>query len=146
MKRTLSGALFSAAFCAISASVYFTINAAVVTHAEASLGIVTGFVMIAEFAIPIAGTFGLVLGLFGAWLLPHLPFVTGRSSLVAAAAVVGGILGCIAPTIPRILPPANPGNSEILGLSFVPCVAIGILCAVTWALLFSIEILSQNFH
>ena len=90
--------------------------------------------MIAAFAVPITGTHGLFLGLIGVWLLPHLPFVQTKFRFLAAAALVGGILGCIPPAVPRILPPATPGNGEIL--SFVPRVAVGMLCATSWALLF----------
>ena len=108
MKRTRAGALYSAAFCAISASIYFTADA-YSPHSEISLGIVWSFIMIAGFAVPIAGTYGLFLGLIGTWLLPRLPFIQTKFRFVTTAALAGVILGCIPPVIPRILIPANPG-------------------------------------
>jgi hypothetical protein len=135
MKRAILGALFSAAFSGISATVYFTADAYSSTDQRISLGIVTSLMMIAGFAVPIAGTCGFIFGLMGVWLVPRLPFIRSRSEHIAAASLIGGILGCVPPAISRLSLRSNPPGDSI-ALGFVPCVAIGILCAISWAALF----------
>jgi hypothetical protein len=130
MKRTLSAAIFSAAFCAVSSSVYFTVYGALESHAIGIRELATGLLYVSTLAALPAAVFGFLLGLVGGWILPHLPLVRAtRRSFVFAAAVTGGILGCIPPLIPRLLPNPNQGET----LSFVPSVLIGVVCASLWA-------------
>ena len=133
MKRTLSAAIFSAAFCAFSSSVYFTVCGALQSHAIGIREWATGFLYISTLAALPSAAFGFVLGLVGGWILPRISFArASKTSFTFAAAVTGGILGCIPPLIPRLLP--NPNQGEIF--SFVPSVLIGVLCASLWAWLF----------
>jgi len=130
MKRSLSAAIFSAAFCAVTSSVYFTVYGALESHTSGISELAKGFLYISTLAALPAAVFGFLLGLLGGWALPHLPFVGAtRGSFVFAAAFTGVLLGCIPPLIPRLLP--NPNQGQIL--SFVPSVLIGAACASLWA-------------
>jgi len=131
MRRIVFGAVFSAVFSAISASLYFTLLIVFANHQFDGLEIIYAFANVGVFALPVAGFFGFVLGFIGAWILPHLQFLRTKFRRLAGAALMGAILGCLPPIIPRILlPTANEG--EILG--FLPCVVIGTLCASLLAL------------
>lgn len=135
MKRILSAAVFSAAFCVLSASVYFTVYFALLSHRAIGIrNLAIGFLYVSTLAALPAAAFGFVLGLLGGWILPHLPFVRqARGRLVVAAAILGGVLGCVPPVIPRIFAPPSKGD---ITLSFVPSVVIGIGCASLWAFWF----------
>ena len=134
MRRVFFGAVFSAVFSAISASLYFTFLIVFANHQFNDLEIIYAFSNVGVFALPVAGFFGFVLGFIGAWIIPRLEFLGTKFRRLTGTAVLGAILGCLPPIIPRILlPTANEG--EILG--FLPCVVIGTLCASFLALLWS---------
>jgi len=114
-------------FSAVAAPVYFWTYFAIELH-----GInLFGFLMIGGIAVPIAGSYGFILGLLGGLVLQNLPFLKTRFRFVIAACVFGGVLGCIPAIITRLLT-ADQGPGERLG--FAPCVLIGVLTAGSWAL------------
>jgi hypothetical protein len=131
MKRALSAAIFSAAFCAVNATLYFTAHIAI----EARMGL-SDFALalptVAVFALPIAGGCGFAFGFIGGLILPRFPFAKTKARFAVVSAVLGGIVACTLPAIPHIFPPDRPQYGEILG--FAPCIVIGVLCATLWAL------------
>ena len=125
MKRVMWAAIYSAGFSAIGASVCLMLWGRIIFPTE-------GFIMIAPLVVVPGALFGLILGSIGGLILLHLPLSTTRTGFLTSAIILGGILGCVPPIIPRILMPSANRN-EILG--FLPCVIIGILCAGSWAML-----------
>jgi len=69
MRRALSAACFSAVCSAIGASVYYTAHIAVLTHSTNLPDVARILLNVSVFAIPIAGFWGLVLGLIGGAIL-----------------------------------------------------------------------------
>jgi hypothetical protein len=131
MKHPWRAGLFAAAFCAISAPLYFAIQFSIRGYASDVAGFVNGIAGITAFALLPSVFFGFILGIAGGALLAQLSFIKTRTALVLSAGVLGALLGCIPPVIPRLFPPTN--NGEIL--SFVPCVLIGTTCAMLWTML-----------
>jgi hypothetical protein len=123
MKRVVSAALFSAVFCALSSTLLFVAEGAMVAHDFHPAGLANTFLMIGVFSIPLGGSFGFILGLFGGWIVPKFPFVSTRASFVTTAVFAGGFLGCIFPVTARYP----------IGVPWYAFALLGSVCGGVWA-------------
>lgn len=136
MKRIAWTAVYSACLSAICVSVYITFYGATVVlsggHQVSIRSLAEGFSMIVPLVVLPAAAFGLILGLLGGWIMSRVQIAT-RPKFVTVSALLGGLLGCVPPTILLCL--SEPEGQMPFG--FLPCMCIGAVCAGSWAILWS---------
>ena len=126
--RVFLAAGFSSAYCVLTSSVYFTIRFALASGQSWHAHLWSTFQNVLRLALFPAAAFGFLLGGLGALIMTGLGF-NGKIQKSAAAAVLGGILGCLPPAA---WPPPQDFETP---LSAFPCILIGSTCAFLWALL-----------
>lgn len=132
MKRALSAALFSAVFCALSSTVFFTVQAATIAHEFHPRTLINASIMIGVFSVPIGGVLGFLAGGVGGWILPLFPFVSTRARFVGVGSALGGTLACILLCLHSIFPPE--GNvKDPIDIPWYLFILIGTLCGGTWS-------------